>query len=59
MFTFSPDMASLLLVSSSPSAEKTLSACVDVAGTHRYFLKIIYIIAKLDFVWIQLKETVP
>eukprot|EP00092_Neocalanus_flemingeri_P096805 GFUD01123270.1.p1 GENE.GFUD01123270.1~~GFUD01123270.1.p1 ORF type:complete len:105 (+),score=23.23 GFUD01123270.1:114-428(+) len=38
MFVFSPVIASIRLVSSRPSAENILSAWVDVAGTHKYFL---------------------
>ena len=36
--TLSPDRLSLLLLRSHPIQLKTLSACVLVAGTHRYFL---------------------
>ena len=38
MDTVSPDMFSLLLFKSNPIHEKTLSTCVLVPDTHRYFL---------------------
>ena len=36
--TVSPDMLGLLLFNNHPIHENTLSACVLVPGTHRYFL---------------------
>ena len=38
MDTVSTDLLSLLLLRSNPVHENTLSACVLVPGTHRYFL---------------------